>query len=74
MADAIPENFRKIRHDNEMTQIEMAEALGVSVPTIKEYESGKTAPSLKVMTKISEYFGIDLRISAKNRHPLTIED
>jgi len=41
--------------------------------TLKQYESGQTAPSLEVLTNMSELFDVDFKISSKNKHPLIIK-
>lgn len=40
-----------------ITQEELADALGVSRQTVISIENGKYDPSLKLAFKISEYFG-----------------
>jgi putative transcriptional regulator len=50
-------NIRILRAVKNITQEELAEALGVSRQTIIAIENGKYDPSLKLAFKISNYFG-----------------
>lgn len=70
IADVHPDDFKKIRHNSQMTQPEMAEALGVTLSSVKKYEAGIAIPSIEVLTRMSEYFHIDFKISATEKHPL----
>lgn len=42
------------------TQIEVAEKLGISEPTIINWEAGTTAPNMEKAQKLSELYGIPL--------------
>lgn len=46
------------RTNAQMTQSEWAKAIGVSAPTIYNWEVGKTEPSISQLRKISELSGI----------------
>jgi len=78
LADALPEDLKKLREDYEspvtgkkgLTQSELANALGLSVISIKKYESGEVAPSIEVLTKMSELYDVDFLISHRTKHPL----
>jgi putative transcriptional regulator len=51
-------NIRKLRfHNNEMTQEQLAEKVGVTRQTIIAIEGGKYAPSLELAFKIALAFG-----------------
>lgn len=57
----ISNNIRKLRFNNdEMTQQELADKLGVSRQTINAIEAGKYSPTLELAFKISEIFNVDL--------------
>lgn len=45
-------NFKKLRIDLEMSQIEMAESIGVNRVTISGYETGRKLPSIGTAHKI----------------------
>ena len=72
-ADILPEDLRKIRQDNDMTQAQMAEFLGVSIGLIKQYEGGKAVPSFDTIAKMILGFGIGFSMNAENLHPLVSE-
>lgn len=51
-------NLRKLRFENaEMTQIELAEKIGVSRMTIYSIESGKFIPSTLLALRLAGVFG-----------------
>ena len=55
-------NVRKLRfHNNEITQDQLAEKVGVTRQTIIAIEGGKYAPSLELAFKIALVFGIPLQ-------------
>jgi len=50
---------RRLRFDHgEMTQQQLAEAVGVTRQTIIAIESGKYAPSLPLAFRIARFFGV----------------
>jgi putative transcriptional regulator len=54
-------NIRKLRfHNNEMTQEQLAEKVGVTRQTIIAIEGGKYAPSLELAFKIALAFGLPI--------------
>lgn len=52
------QNLRILRKNRNLTQKQLADALGISRSLISLYESGERVPSLKALLKISQYFGI----------------
>ena len=57
----IRNNIRKLRfHQNEMTQEQLAEKVGVTRQTIIAIESAKYSPSLELAFKIALVFGVPL--------------
>ncbi|MDO9302389.1 MAG: helix-turn-helix transcriptional regulator [Anaerolineales bacterium] len=55
-------NVRKLRfHNNELTQEQLAEKVGVTRQTIIAIEGGKYAPSLELAFKIALVFGVPLQ-------------
>lgn len=44
-AKIIGENIRKMRKERGMTQVRLANDLGITVATLSSYENGKTTPS-----------------------------
>jgi len=54
-------NIRRLRFDNnEMTQEQLAEKVGVTRQTILAIESAKYSPSLELAFKIAQAFGVPL--------------
>ncbi len=59
--NTITNNIRRLRFDrNEMTQQELADAVGVSRQTIVAIEKGNYSPSLELAFKIAREFGLPL--------------
>lgn len=57
----LADNLRRLRRTAELTQIELADRIGVSHPRISEIESGRmTNPKLSTLTKISVALGVDV--------------
>ena len=55
-------NIRKLRfNNNELTQEQLAEKVGVTRQTIIAIEGGKYAPSLELAFKIALVFGVPLQ-------------
>jgi putative transcriptional regulator len=50
-----PEDIKKIRRKEFMSQEEFAKAVGVSFATVNRWETGKAKPNLKTMKLIDEY-------------------
>ena len=50
--------FKKYREQNNMTQEELADKIGVTQRTISYYESGKTIPSGKTILKFKKLFNV----------------
>ncbi len=58
---AIVNQIRKLRFKNgEMTQQELADAVGVTRQTINAIEAAKYSPSLEVAFKIAKVFDVSL--------------
>lgn len=53
-------NLKACRINAKMTQADFAKAVGVSAPTVYNWEAGKTEPTLSQLRKISEVAGIPM--------------
>ena len=53
-------SLKAARVNAKMTQNFAAQALGVSKKTLQNYETGATAPDMRVARKIEELYGIKL--------------
>ena len=57
----ITNNIRRLRFfANEMTQLELAEKAGISRQTVVALEAGKYIPSLEIVFKIADVFGVGI--------------
>lgn len=54
----ISERLKSLREDADLSQKELAKALGVSPSTIGMYESGKRTPDSEMLTRICDFFNI----------------
>lgn len=50
------ENIKNIRRQNNLTQQQLANALNVSLESIRNYEQGKREPNFIALEKIKNYF------------------
>ena len=60
MTDQIASQIRKYRLSVGMSQVELADAVGVSRNTIANYESGKTRPSVSYLFKMARALGCSM--------------
>ena len=60
--------FKKLREQKNMTQEELAKALGVSKSTIGMYERGDREPNFEKLEVIADYFNVNMSdlIDSKN--------
>ena len=54
------ENLVRLRKINQMTQEDVAEAVGVSRQAVAKWESGETIPDLEKCKLLAELFGVSL--------------
>lgn len=50
--------FLQLRKQHNLTQPQMAEAVGIHITQIKRYESGEAQPSLDILKKIAVAFNV----------------
>lgn len=50
--------LKRLRKSCNLTQEQLACALGVPTLWINKYETGKTQPSVEIIVKIAKYFGV----------------
>lgn len=54
-------NLRMLRFMKNLTQIQVAEAIGVKVDTFRRYENNKVEkPLLSVLNKLADFYGVPL--------------
>ncbi|OON87502.1 hypothetical protein BXO88_04355 [Oribacterium sp. C9] len=52
--------IKKLREQRKMTQLQLAEILGVSEKTVSKWESGRGYPSLDPLKEISKFFSVSI--------------
>ncbi|RST86556.1 XRE family transcriptional regulator [Aquibium carbonis] len=52
-------NMRRLRHDKDMTQEEVAELSGLSARYVGSIERGKVSASVSVLGKLGDALGVD---------------
>lgn len=55
-----PERLKKLRKEKNLYQKELAEILGVSRPTISQYEAGTRRPDNETLEKLADYFKVSI--------------
>ena len=56
----IGSSIKKFRHQQDLTQEQLAEYLNVSVSAVSQWESGKTIPDVSTILAIANYFDVTL--------------
>jgi len=54
------EKIKQLRIDNNITQRELAQKLGVSIPTLQKYEYGTLKIKSEILIKMCDIFQIEL--------------
>ena len=54
--------LKQLRNEFKLSQVELAQESGVSLPTIQKIESGQANPTLEVMEKIFSVLGLHLQV------------
>lgn len=52
--------LKELRIQNQKSQMQVAEALGISRSTISMYECGEREPNLATLQKIADYYKVDM--------------
>lgn len=55
-------NLKWLRKKHNMTQIELAEKLGINYSTISKWENGTHIPGSKAIAKVAKIFNVDWRM------------
>lgn len=56
----IGERLRSLREGVKLSQVRMADILGVQQSTINRFETGKSTPSAETLIKYADYFDVSL--------------
>ncbi len=60
MNETIKENIRLLRKERQMTQEQLAEAMGVSGAAVSKWENGQSAPDLSALIALADYFEVSV--------------
>ncbi len=58
--ETILSGIRFYRKKNHMTQIDLAEAMGVTQTSVSQWESGRNYPDIKTARRLADYFSTSL--------------
>jgi len=64
-----PAQFREARQQRSLTQVHVAEALGVSQSAVAQWESGRSVPSAATAVKIEKLLGVRYRAADHDQQP-----
>ena len=53
--------LRELRKEKQLTQAELAEALGVSNRSVSRWENGMTMPDFDIMIELADLYSVDIR-------------
>lgn len=56
----LSDRLKKLREQNQLTQVQFAKIFGISAGTIGMWETNKRSPDTEMLKKISEYFNVSL--------------
>lgn len=59
MAD-ISQRIRKLRKERNLTQLELANALGITKSAVSMYERGERKPAFDAAEALSQFFGVSM--------------
>lgn len=51
-------NIARLRKDREVTQEQLAKAVGVSAPAVSKWETGQSLPDIGLLAPLARYFGV----------------
>ena len=60
MSDMVCSRLRELRRKNGYTQTSFAEVLGVSQPTVSNWEAGTQEPNFDTLKRITRLFGVSV--------------
>ena len=52
--------LKELRQENQMTQEQLAEQMGVSRRTVSRWETGNNLPDLSMLVELADYYDVDL--------------
>lgn len=63
------EILKELRRKNDVTQMQLAEAIGVSAGNVGDWENGKSKPSYNALIQISKFFGVSADVLLEIESP-----
>ena len=57
----VGKKIKEVRNSKKLTQAQLAERLGVTQPTVQQYEGGRRKPKAKTLHRIADALGVDVR-------------
>lgn len=63
----IPQAVKTMRRLSRLTQPEFAKHRGISLPTLKQLESGQGHPKVETLNKVAEIFGLEVAFVPKRQ-------
>ena len=71
----LPENIKKYRKEMELTQEDLAEALGVTVGAVSKWENGNNVPDVLTMMELANFYNISVdELLGYNMSSKNVED
>lgn len=55
-----PERLAALRKMNDLTQVQIAEAIGITTRTYQRYEQGEREPTLSTMVAFAKFYHVSL--------------
>lgn len=62
MKHRLPENIKKYRKYMDLTQEQLAEAVGVTVGTVSKWENGNCLPDLTMIMELADFFEVSMDV------------
>lgn len=68
------ERVRELRKARRLTQVELADALGVTKQSVSNWENDNIQPSIDMLVRIAQYFGVtaDYLLGLSVEQPLCV--
>lgn len=69
------EQIKKLRLNKSLTQVELANKLGVAKQSVSNWENENIMPSIEMLIKIADYFGVttDFLLGLSDKHTVNTE-
>lgn len=67
-------NLIRLRKENKLTQIELAEKIGYSDKAISRWETGEVNPDIETLDKLAGLYGIDITVLFTEYNPKAVRE